>query len=92
MRSTGTYWPDCSRSWPQPRQQYDLLEAADRGEVPADVYQERFTTLLRRTVAELDRVLPRAAFERVFGAAPDDALGIVDPEVYARVHELPRRP
>lgn len=56
------------------------------------MYQERFTTLLRRTVAELDRVLPRAAFERVFGAAPDDALGIVDPEVYARVHELPRRP
>ena len=73
------------------RQQHDLLEAADRGEVPADVYLERFTALLRRMFAELDGVLGRAAFERVFGAAPDDALGIIDPEVYARMHGLPRR-
>ena len=73
------------------RQQHDLLEAADHGEVPADVYLERFAALLRRMFAELDGVLGRAAFERVFGAAPDDALGITAPEVFARMRGLPRR-
>jgi hypothetical protein len=73
------------------REQYDLLHAADRGDVPADAYLDRFTALLRRTFAEVDQVLGRAEFERVFGGAPDQALGIVDVETYARAYGLDRR-
>jgi len=68
------------------REQYALLEAADRGEMSADAYLDRFAALLRRTFAEIDQVLGRADFERVFGAAPDQALGIIDPAAYARAY------
>jgi hypothetical protein len=73
------------------REQYDLLDAADRGDVPAAAYLDRFTALLRRTFAEIDQVLGRADFERVFGGGPDQALGIVDVETYARAYGLDRR-
>ena len=65
-------------------EQYALLEAADRGEMSADAYLDRFTA-----AADLrgnNQVLGRADFERVFGAAPDQALGIIDPAAYARAY------
>jgi hypothetical protein len=72
------------------REQYDLLTAAESGEIAADVYLERFTALIQRTFADIDRVLGRADFERVFGAPPDQASGIVDREAYAKAHGLTR--
>lgn len=68
--------------------QFDLVNAADRGELAADVYLDRFTELLRSTFVDIDRVLGRADFERVFGAGPEHALGIVDPEAYAAARGL----
>ena len=72
------------------REQYDLLTAAEGGVIAADVYLERFTDLIRRTFADIDRVLGRADFERVFGAPPDQASGILDHETYAKAHGLTR--
>ena len=72
------------------REQYDLLTATESGEVAADLYLERFTDLIRRTFADIDRVLGRANFERVFGAPPDQASGIIDRAAYAKAHRLTR--
>jgi hypothetical protein len=68
--------------------QFDPLTAAEDGALDADLYLERFTDLLSRTFADIDRVLGRADFERVFGGPPEDALGIIDRDAYARAHGL----
>ena len=71
------------------REQFDLLTAAEDGRIGADVYLKRFTDLVQRSFAEIDRVLGRADFERVFGGPPEDALAIIDRDAYARAHGLP---
>lgn len=70
------------------QEQFDLLSAAEQGAIGAEAYLERFTRLQQRTFAEIDRVPGRADFERVFGGPPEDALGIVDRDAYARAHGL----
>ena len=69
-------------------EQFDLLTAAEDGTIDAEVYLERFTDLLQRTFADIDRVLGRADFERVFEGPPEDALGIIARDAYARAHGL----
>ena len=66
------------------QEQFDVLSAAEQSAIGAEAYLERYTCLLQRTVAEIDRVLGRADFKRVFGGPPEDALGIVDRDAYAR--------
>ena len=70
------------------QEQFDLLSAAEQGALGAEVYLQRFTALLQRTFADIDRVLGRADFERVFGGPPEDALGIIDRDAYARARGL----
>jgi len=70
------------------QEQFDLLTAAEQGTIGAEAYLERFTRLLQRTFADIDLVLGRADFEQVFGGPPEEALGLIDRDAYARAHGL----
>lgn len=75
------------------REQYDLIGAIEHGHMSAEDYFDHFARLVRRTFDEMDRILGRTDFERVFGAPPEAAQTLIDPEAFARAHglEIPPR-
>lgn len=74
------------------QEQYDLIGAIEHEQMSPEDYFDRFTRLIRQAFDEIDRVLGRADFERLFGASPEAARTLIDPEAFARAHGLKTPP
>lgn len=70
--------------------QRGLVLAWQRGEIAPEAYLDEFTRLVAADFRRLDQVLGRDAFLAVFGAPPEEAAKVIDPEAFAAAHGLTR--
>lgn len=68
------------------QEQDELVRALDEKRLTPEQYLERFTRMAGELFERYEEVLGRDDFVRLFGAAPEDALDIADPEAFRRAH------
>jgi len=68
------------------QEQDELVRTLDEKRLTPEQYLERFTRMAGELFERYEEVLGRDDFVRLFGAAPEDALDIADPEAFRRAH------
>lgn len=63
--------------------QFDLLAAFEQARIPADEFYRAFVEATQRGYADVDLILGRPRFLRIFEAPPEAVAELFDPEAFA---------